>query len=263
MVRYIFLVSLLFIPIVDGVDNFYVYTPPKTGTHLLFKALELMTNRQASVFGSYKEYTNGIPFEDYIESHPHRICHTHTLPDPSVLGRLQERGIKTVSIIRDPRDQLISLIYFEHKTGNYREEQLIGFPDKNTPLKMQDASYVLNLILLYDLWPYKGHHNLIYNQQPIPYLKGSLFLAVKFEDLVGEKGGGSKERQTKALLELADFLNIENPDIEYVSENLFGNTWSFRNGKIGTWRNYFYPKHKQEFKKRYEYIMQNLGYVDW
>lgn len=114
-------------------EPFYIYTAPKTGTHLLFKALFLMTGRPVGVFGSYEEYIQNQSFSDYIWSH-HKICHTHKLPPPDLFKELQENHIKMVSIIRDPRDQLISLIFFEHKTKNYKDNPLLGLPDVNQPL---------------------------------------------------------------------------------------------------------------------------------
>jgi hypothetical protein len=61
-------------------------------------------------------------------------------------------------------------------------------------------------------------------------------LTVRFEDLVGPLGGGSREVMIDTIGVVAAHLNIETPDTELVAANLFGGTVTFRKGLIGAWR---------------------------
>jgi len=239
----------------------FLCTAPKTGTHLLFKTLKLMTGKSCRVYGSYEEYTTGAAFAGYILDRPDMFCHTHKLPPQNVLDELFSQGIKLLSIVRDPRDQLISLIFFEHRTGNYVADAPFFLPKRKPALKKEDVQNLLDLILLHNYWPYNGHHMTLERQNTLAYL-GENALLVRFEDLVGARGGGSEEAQTQTIRQLALFLgmSIDDDSICYIANHLFGQTWSFRSGKIGEWKLYFTEEHRRAFNKHYGYILENLNY---
>ena len=86
---------------------------------------------------------------------------------------------------------------------------------------------------------------------------------VLFEDLVGEKGGGSKESQLEVIKAIVKHLDIsltEKEIQENVIDKLFGGTGTFREGKIGAWKNYFTPEHKKLFKLYGGEMLIKLGY---
>lgn len=84
-----------------------------------------------------------------------------------------------------------------------------------------------------------------------PWFQYPDLLFVYFENLVGPQAGGSQELQLAEIKKIADFLNIQLPPehIEYVADNLWGGTFSFRDPKIGRWKDIFQPRHKDAFKK--------------
>ena len=95
-------------------------------------------------------------------------------------------------------------------------------------------------------------------------------LLVRFENLVGEKGGGSLNSQLEELKKIATFLNIplSQDALSVIAHELYGiqslkNTAlaaTFREGKIGAWRNTFKEEHKEKFKKRFNERLIALGY---
>lgn len=89
------------------------------------------------------------------------------------------------------------------------------------------------------------------------WLHDPKILVIRFEDLVGEKGGGSKEKQVQTIKNIAQFLEIELSDdkIEKICQSLWGGTWTFRKGTIGQWKEKFTEEHVRLFK---EYLGQDL-----
>lgn len=93
-------------------------------------------------------------------------------------------------------------------------------------------------------------------------------LMVYFENLVGEKGGGSREMQLDEIRRIAEHLEVElSPErLEEIADNLFGGTSTFMSGQIGTWRQYFGPEHVDLIKKSCGNTLIRLGYErdkDW
>jgi len=67
-------------------------------------------------------------------------------------------------------------------------------------------------------------------------------LIVRFEDVVGEKGGGSEQAQRKVLSDIATFLRIDEQKVVEVGPRLFGRSHTFRGGQIGKGGSSLSPK---------------------
>ncbi|WP_416974074.1 hypothetical protein [Streptomyces sp. 4F14] len=87
---------------------------------------------------------------------------------------------------------------------------------------------------------------------------------VSFEELVGPHGGGSRERQSAAVLRIAGFLGTGNSsehDHAALVGNLFNDqAYSFHRGRIGAWREHFTPEHEKLFEERYGAVLDAYGY---
>ena len=64
---------------------------------------------------------------------------------------------------------------------------------------------------------------------------------VRFEDLVGSKGGGSDKAQYEVVRRLCEALRIpvQRGKINTILESLYGNSVTFRKGMIGEWKKSF------------------------
>jgi sulfotransferase 6B1 len=82
---------------------------------------------------------------------------------------------------------------------------------------------------------------------------------VKFEDLVGTKGGGSAEAQRLAVEGVARQLGVEERTMGVV-EDLFGVGRTFRKGQIGGWREEFSAEHERALKEVVGSLLVELGY---
>ncbi|MCK4666377.1 sulfotransferase domain-containing protein, partial [Candidatus Dependentiae bacterium] len=190
---------------------------------------------------------------------------------------------KHILIIRDPRDIAVSLANHYRKFESYRlysffkkikdiDEKLkytiggIRNVEENKKLyffiKIQKLKKALGL-------NYAQYKNL--NLSSIPsnfkrfnrWLNNDNVLTVKFEDLIGEVGGGDLKAQIKTIKQILNYLEIEpkNDLVEYISQNVFWKkSMTFHKGQIGTYRDFFKPEHKKLFKEISGDLLIRLGY---
>ena len=87
-------------------------------------------------------------------------------------------------------------------------------------------------------------------------------LKLRFEDLVGEEGGGSKLSQAAAIESWAKFLALDVP-AEELAEGLFGGTSTFSKGRVDSWRDVFKEHHKRAFDREFGGVLEDYGYAEW
>ena len=87
-------------------------------------------------------------------------------------------------------------------------------------------------------------------------------MLVKFEDLVGTKGGGSAEAQRLAVERVAEHLGVgvDEATMRAVEEGLFGAGRTFRKGQIGGWREEFSAEHARAVEEVLGSLLVELGY---
>ncbi len=86
-------------------------------------------------------------------------------------------------------------------------------------------------------------------------------LKVRFEDLVGEGGGGSQVSQAAAIESWAKFLRVDVP-AEELAEGLFGGTSTFSTGRVDSWRNVFQEHHRKAFEREFGDVLEDYGYAE-
>jgi len=92
-----------------------------------------------------------------------------------------------------------------------------------------------------------------------PWESADNFILLKFEDLVGPKGGGSLESQHQSIHKILTHLNIQNKDVEWIADNAFGKSGTFRKGQLGKWKTEMELDEKKLFKP-YDEFIGSLGY---
>jgi hypothetical protein len=87
-------------------------------------------------------------------------------------------------------------------------------------------------------------------------------LSIRFENLVGPQGGGSQEAQIQTITAIAQHINQPITEYEaiFYGECIFGGTFSFNKGKIGSWKDYFTPDQRKLFKEHAGQLLIDLGY---
>ena len=168
-------------------------------------------------------------------------------------------------MLRDPRDRVVSYAF-----------KIKKFHPK---LKRNISNLMLDTIKHYGIttYTYFSHIPVYKNMGDIseyydlymPWFDYPDLLVVYFENLVGPKAGGSKEKQIDEIKRIANFLEVElsEEQVLSVADNIFGNTHSFRDPKIGRWKEFFTEEHKRAFKatKMGQFLL-DFGYasdVSW
>ena len=262
----------------DDARHIVCVTIPKTGTHLLYKCflllnLDVKHPQKKGVSEKFVERVRSrnknppphhwkglfhIPTVGAIpkatvkqmkESQASRSFWIHWPHTPKSEAAFNKYGKANFFTIRDPRDQLISMVFMVHKSKDGRE-----VPIEDALIDLIDGKQ-----RLYIPWAveFQTAHPLMWEKGVVgfyklymPWMKAPKFHTVKFENLVGPQGGGTKNSQLREIQMVARHLGIEISRVqaENISQQLFGGTTTFREGQIGTWKRYFTPKVKKIFK---------------
>jgi hypothetical protein len=241
----------------EAFHHFAVITPEKTGAHLLTKQVTLLTGMPVKNCWQHSASVDFINQQlDNCEAN-HQFFHMHAMYDLNLKRCFHKRNYRVIYLIRDPRDQLISLLnYIRDKGWSYG------------PFRMD-----------------KPFGKLTYDQQIEEMITGSRYgvsvpkvffdkrkgwsawneaLTVKYEELVGPKGGGSKQRQMTELRRIVEHIQHPKSDQElsYVADNSYGKPGeqTFSQGKIGQWKAKFKDHHKSLFKTVYGDQLIEMGY---
>jgi hypothetical protein len=103
----------------------------------------------------------------------------------------------------------------------------------------------------------------------LPWLDREDVCVVRFEALVGPRGGGTKEEQISELGRMAAFLrpDLDRDGLAEAADGLFDpSSPTFRSGQAGDWRQHFLPEDVEAFKDVAGDLLIRLGYesgLDW
>lgn len=245
----------------------FIISIPKSGTHLLWRCIEIMTNKGVAVkMNPHYKYTDDAN------------------------SFMDDNNYIKFFIYRDPRDQIISSYFWvQHEIENIKlKQKLVDIYNNFEKFKGSGANYLAYKDMHIDNFI----HDLIYNGSNffdgfggpffykkfgkkfktyginefynsfLPWMNVKNVCVVKFENLVGANGGGSQELQFAELKKIAEHLGIQltPAQIVKVSQDMFGKTHTFREGKIGGWRKQFKPEHTKAFNDKAGELLKNLGY---
>jgi hypothetical protein len=229
---------------------------PKAGTHLLEQALDnfpLLRNASQRTLRGWQSIDDttlkkiaGLKRGVFIGAH---------LPaHPLLISLVEAEDIKVLLMIRDPRDIIVSNFkYVTYIDLTHRcHEYYSSLPDDDTRL-LATIHGVDGLVSPIDevLSKFEG------------WLDQKNTLIVRFEDLIGSRGGGDTLRQLQTIRAIAKHLNIElsEEQCKAISKKTFSTTsLTFRKGKIGTWRDVFKPYHIEAFRERAGDLLVRYGY---
>lgn len=239
---------LLFIPHLICAQDFCIFTCPKSGTSLLVSVVNQITGLTQK--GVPLLSKRALSFVEEAKEN-NQFVFTHVIADWQ-FEALIAQDYKFLSISRDPRDQLISLLHWIPKMKNHDYKKL--------PLKDTDAT-IRELITGETTGLPAFEHILKPILEKADKYKDYV-CQVTFEDLVGPNGGGNLNKQTNTILRIAKFLNIPLTRAQAIEigENSWGNTGTFRKGTIGQWKEYFTPEHIALYKERYGKTLIKMGY---
>jgi len=244
------LISIFFYPSKAETEDkgLIVFSVPKSGTHLLLKCLSILMDEKFYYIDFDSNNFSEVIKKKYIWTHLNNSEFKYN----AFIRSLKYRAIVQ---IRDIRDVVMSYVNWILKDPNTPKKTIDEF--KNLSLE-DKITYVINCDFLEDCL--KNIH--IWLNNPDVFV-------CKFEDLVGENGGGLNIKQREIILKLSDYINfpIKEDKLDFIEKHLFGNreddkfiSVTFFSGQIGKWKNFFNEKHKELFKKKYGKTLMLLGY---
>lgn len=253
---------------------------PKSGTHLLKKLVDLLGYRGTEVHISknlvqgnehflepnsllpagvdWPELVSAEVVREFLLSVP-RGCYAsaHMPYSKTFCSVLRELAIKTLLILRDPRDVVVSMAnYVVQDPGHFLYSYYKDLSEEDritisiTGLKPSGDGQP-GLFSIAKRW-----------EKVMPWMDQAYNSTTFFEKLVGPNGGGTRHDQQNEIRKIAKHIGLDatTKDLFYVAGRLFGGTTTFRRGKIGSWRKKFTKYHKQIFKKIAGDLLIEWGY---
>lgn len=230
---------------------------PKSGTNLLEQALGHFPLLHRSGFRTLRGWksVNSSTVKKLKNLEKGGVVTGHLPAHPELLEIIEEKKIKTLLMIRDPRDVLVSYVKYvtridkTHPAHSYFK----NLPDDET--RLLDAirgvdgvvSPVVETLQVFSGWLDSGA------------------MVVRFEDIIGKKGGGSDEKQFEVINKIAEHIGIKLTAAEALA--ICRSTYSpesitFRKPQINGWRDVFCDKHLSLFDSKIGDLMQKYGYMD-
>lgn len=251
---------------------------PKSGTHLLYQILYSIPGLQkwddiVSVQALCGIMNNPHHIRWKIGSAPpDSIVRSHLMYCNEISEVLGELDCKIFFIYRDLRDVAVS-----HARWVMKEERIFlhdiyrGYPSfddqlmssiEGVPLGTPFGSNISQPDIGTDFSRWRG------------WIDDDKTYAVKFEDLVGERGGGSERKRLHLIEQILDHLEI-NISPQQLSSKFTSSalnpeeSHTFKKGgqgSIGGWKTFFKESHKARFKKLAGQTLIDLRYeqdLDW
>ncbi|MCH9812139.1 sulfotransferase [bacterium] len=242
-------------------DEYICFTIAKSGTNLALKAIKLLTNTNQCKHShfTYKrfEYSNLDPL-------------------------FSETNMKCIVNVRDFRDILVSCArifpylplrekhhtYYSRKSTLSPEDFHLWFTCIDKKWKYYNKNIPKRVDMLLDTSTYMA--NATYACiSAVEWLKAhehfkDRILLIRYENLVGPRGGGTVHKQIAELKKIADFLEVDIDDgrLKEVASKLYGGTTTFQKGQSKAYQPYFSTKARKKFWALFSEEMEYLGYTD-
>ena len=268
--------SIVFLPAPRVLAN----SVPKAGTHLLSTVLAGLPRMMFSgVHHALNDFSaspglapEALPEVDWTRLdkalrgvNRGQFMTAHFPAAPGLPERLRDRGFRSTLMVRDPRDIVVSHTFYVTRLQRHFLHRRY-----NEALR-DDAARFLASIRGFPADEFGAGQESIGRRMEkyLGWIDDPNCRVCRFEDLVGERGGGSAERQRAEIQALAE--HVDRPLPEARVGRLVERAWSnraatFRKGVIGDWRNHFDEAHVQAFKEVAGDVLVRLGYendLEW
>jgi hypothetical protein len=184
---------------------------------------------------------------------PDSVGHQHLLCDQIYLQALAENDIAALFISRDPRDALLSML-------NYARTQNKPAHVANVLSEMSGDDAIELLLTGGEAFVPFGDYYDAYSA----WLEAPGLLAVRFEDLIGQRGGGSVERQVETVSALFRHAGVaaDAAKVAKAAGSAFNErAGTFFKGQVGAWRSAFSPRVERSFERHAGHLLDKWGYA--
>lgn len=228
----------------------------KSGTHLIENVLGLAGLERGPGSGGHTSQRSflGLAENQFLRSsYP---------PENPLLGQLesgQGNDLRIILNFRDPRDVLVSWFHWLHPKSEKVDSPEHAFLKKIYAHLSDDE--LMDIFIRNDAFRYNEYNPLEQMRLCRALYYHPRVHNVRFEDLVGERGGGSRERQISVLRDLYAFLDINGIDCEDIARQAFNtDSATFRKGQIGTYHKELTERQLRKVNELHGDIIRQYGY---
>jgi hypothetical protein len=184
----------------------------------------------------------------------------HVSYSPALSPILAELNYRHVFIIRDPRAVVPSLLSFILDTRGLPEPHYLE-PDFKPMSPAQRIHLILEGGYASEAGVEVKNFAHVYRTM-LAWQNDPDCLLVHFEDLVGEQGGGSAEKQKEAVRKIAAHLGFPFDHIAEVAEKIYNpSAPTFRIGQIDSWKRSMDPEAANRVSEYCEPLCREAGYT--
>jgi Sulfotransferase domain len=277
----------------------FINSLPKSGTHLLMKAVELFAyqdyaenphvlTKNMPIILSHSQLKKELAkfslptvaeaeaicvgalsplfvapelFKEWLTDMPeHHYIFRHIPYSPALSPVLAELNYRHLFIIRDPRAVLPSLLAFILNPQGLMEKHFLAadFSEMSPPQRLDfilEGGYAPKAnVMVRDFAQ-------VYRSM-LKWCDDPNCLAVRFEDLIGEQGGGSQDKQRNVVKKIAEYLQQPfNDTIVSGLEKIYNpSALTFRIGNVGSWKSTLSPDIIERLTSYCEPLWQEAGY---
>jgi len=236
---------------------------PKAGTNLVLRALYLMPLMHRKPMRTLTDsLLQPVIRRRLCELKQGEIAAAHLKYSVGTQEALHELDMRHVLMIRDPRDIAVSnYIYITYKDHKHRLHGYFSGKLKDDNERLTASLKGIPARELHDGVPSLSlaEHLAGFSK----WLEDPDVLVVKFESLVGSRGGGADDLQRAALHDISAHIGIDLSPAEHASicEKLFSQkSRTFVKGQVGTWRNCFGEEHYRIVEEELCELIRVYGY---
>lgn len=247
----------------DGQPPVIVNSVPKSGTHLLLQVLSSLPNLRR--WGLFLASQPSFRFREIPERRlatkirgmaNREIAGAHLHWSRLIQEACRQRGVIKFFIYRDPRDVVVSEAYYLAEMNRWHRLhgrfRAIADPQERIRLSIEGLSSAEGPV-----YPDIARRY----ERFLPWLEDPDVLAVRYEDLVGDKRASHIERVIRFWLARqseADSASVlTRQAIESIQPQ---RSHTFRRGQAGGWREAMDAETKSHFSRRCESLVTRLGY---
>jgi hypothetical protein len=248
---------------------------PKSGTHLLEQLIQVIGltlpyERQGVLqFYGWQPQENKRVQDDleYVTRmigsiKPGRYLEAHLIPDPRIIEAAERAGVRVIFIYRDPRAVVWSHVnhVFRFKGSKFHEFYTTRMPSREACIDLVIRGAQSYPVEFPEYWlpDIRSSYSKFLGWRDQPSC-----LSVKFEELIGDQGGGSTERQLQTVEHILDYIGFPYDQAalhRYSTQVYSQKTQTFFQGKTDAWRDAFTAENIQTFNRVAGDLLQTLGY---
>jgi len=171
-----------------------------------------------------------------------------------LLWAVKRHGFRVIVVIRDPRAVVSSMVPYILRSRWHPLHSLF------VKLSVEECYRIAYQGYFDDKIAFPSIVNKYLAVEP--WIRSDDVLVVKFEELVGAKGGGSDELQTNILEELCSHVRISLNYLPTIKEHLFGPSRStFRKGQVNSWKEEIPSALQERMNIELKNLLARWGYM--